>query len=297
MREKDFVNAINRIDIKESTKERICRKCQNYQPTSHSAGRLPKKIIVAACAVLLVAACSVTVFATNMFGLKDLIINSNSNSKYGNSISLQGYINSNEAKACAEWNEFLYEYDADGSILKEIGNDSTAFDEDYFCYTVYTQEMADKLNEIADKYNLKLLKSIETAYTPEDLLQLIGYGRFIKNTESMFNVIDGGYVYNEGSFHIDGRFSGEVTYQLSCYKKGNINQTYLTIGNADSYSESSYITKDGTEVNLAIGQEKTLIMLDTGDKFILVNILKGYNSITIENVKAMADTFEFSMLK
>lgn len=299
MRKKDFVDAINGIHIKESSKKRICRSCQNYLSDKPSTVRLPKKMIAVACVAALAIVCSVTVFAANIFGLRDLIISSSSENEYGDTISLQGYMNSNEAKACSEWNEFLDEYDADGSILNAIGNSPTEFDEEYICYTVYTQEMADKLNEIADKYNLKLLKSIEIANSPENLLQLIGCGNFVKNTESMSNVIETGYVYNEGSFHIDGSFTGDIGYQLSYYKKGNVNPTMLNIGDVNSYSESSYTTMDGTEVNLAIGPDKALIMLDAGDKFISVNILEGYDSLslTIEDVKAMADTFDFSMLK
>lgn len=216
-------------------------------------------------------------------------------------------------------NAFLDTYDADGKILKEIGDKPTEFDKEYICYTVYTQEMSDKLNEIADKYNLKLLKSIkatETFYeeateTPDELFDLVGKKNFIRNTETVSNVAVWGYVYNEGSFHVDGQFNKSgvhVDYQLSCYKKGSVIQTALTIDDAESYRESDYTTKGGTTVRLAMGHDKTLIILDMGDQFVTVNILSGYSDeklkygygnieLTLEDVKAMADTFDFAALK
>lgn len=328
MREKDFVKAVNNIHIKDSMKRRIYNGCRNYRPTVYSSLKMPKKVIAVACVAAFALVCSVTVFATNMFGLKDLIIRQKSdnvsysdegdNNNY-NYISLQGYANSDEAKACAEWNAFLDTYDADGKILKEIGNKTTEFDKEYICYTVYTQEMADKLNEIANKYNLKLLKSIkatETFYqeateTPEELFNLVGKKNFIRNTEIVSNVAVWGYVYNEGSFHVDGQFNKSgvyVDYQLSCYKKGSFVQTALTIDDAESYRESEYTTKGGTAVRLAMGPDRTLIILDMGDQFVTVNILSGYSDeelkygdgnieLTLEDVKAMADTFDFAALQ
>ena len=75
-------------------------------------------------------------------------------------ISLSGYLDTPESKALAEWNAFTESYDADGSIIASIGNQPTGFEETYGLYLVYTQEMADKLEEILAKYNLRDRKSV-----------------------------------------------------------------------------------------------------------------------------------------
>ena len=79
-------------------------------------------------------------------------------------ISLSGYMNTPEGRATAEWQEFLNSYDQDGAILNEIGNDPTGLDERYDLYLVYTREMADKLDEIVEKYGLKLHTELMDAY-------------------------------------------------------------------------------------------------------------------------------------
>lgn len=53
-----------------------------------------------------------------------------------------------EHEADAEWQEFLKSYDQDESILAAVGNDSTEFEEEYGEYLCYSQEMADKIDEI-----------------------------------------------------------------------------------------------------------------------------------------------------
>ena len=73
-------------------------------------------------------------------------------------ISLQGYAGSPEYQAVLEWSEFGHDYDRDGEKLRAVGNNPTKWDEKYGFngYMVYTQEMADKIEEIAERYGLAL---------------------------------------------------------------------------------------------------------------------------------------------
>lgn len=322
MKEREFADLVNGIEMKESAKERILDNCSRYEAPARSTVKAPKKLIAVACAAALVVAGSVTAFAANWFGLGDLVMSRGAEhqSEYGDTISLVGYMESDEAKASAEWNAFLESYDSDNQILDTIGNNPTEFDDEYGgVYLVYTREMADKLYEIADKYHLNLLKSLDVYDDTGEFLKAVGKGNFVEDSDGMRNEIYGGHIYDDGSFGYDGSFyqvetftydegslqaENEIGYQLSSFHKGVLNPVSLTIGDADSYETSYYTTQNGTEVMIAIGPEKSLIIPDSSDPFIVVNVLSGRdganvgdNAVTLEEVKVMADTFDFATLK
>lgn len=71
-------------------------------------------------------------------------------------ISLQGYMDSPESRAMIEWEEFLEQYNAEH---KSPGNIVFVVEgrEDWQQYTsVWSYEMGEKLDEITEKYGLKL---------------------------------------------------------------------------------------------------------------------------------------------
>ena len=70
-------------------------------------------------------------------------------------LSFQGLENTPEQKAAKEWYEFCKGYDTDHSIYMAAQGKFQA-PEEYDAYDVYSQEMVDKLDEIAKKYDLKL---------------------------------------------------------------------------------------------------------------------------------------------
>lgn len=69
-------------------------------------------------------------------------------------ISLAGTEGSPEYEADVEWQKFLDSYDTDESILASVGSGTTGFEEKYGEYLCYSQEMADKIEEICEKYGL-----------------------------------------------------------------------------------------------------------------------------------------------
>ena len=100
------------------------------------------------------------VLAARWFGIGDLILPKDEidTPVTGTAdISLSGYMDSPEAQALAEWNRFLEGYDTDQAILNQIGNEPVGrIREDWSFYGIYTHEMEEKLDEIAEKYGLKL---------------------------------------------------------------------------------------------------------------------------------------------
>lgn len=286
-----------------------------------------KKMVFLAATVTLIAALGITALATNLFGLRDMVIKNDSRAVAVGSgtnapnnelidqepvtdlIALQGYPDSQEYKASEEWSAFCQSYDTDGSILSEVGNNSNEYTEKYPLYLVYSKEMADKLEEIIAKYGLKLHESLTLVENSEQLISEAGTGNFLEKANSHGgDTMLGGYVYNDGSFHYDGEAVLEsgtrIMYQLGNYVKGTFSDTYLNVGDAGSYKEWEYTTQSGVKVYLAMSEGKSLVITDLNRSFMTINVLNGTgvnstfgsDSITEQDLEAFADLFDYSKI-
>lgn len=214
----------------------------------------------------------------------------------GEFIGLAGYQGSAEAQALAEWQAFLAGYDTDHKLLREIGNEPTGLESRYGLYSVYTQDMADKLEEIIQKYDLKLHTEMDTV-SPEELVLCIG-GEFMQDEFLKY----WGYIYEDGSFRFDGDVAlenlGLAGYQFSRTVKGTFDEVVLFIGNVEDYQEVQYSTSSGETVMVALGPDKALLYMDSDSCFIALNLLEGSNEgITEDILKELADSIDFSFLK
>lgn len=278
---------------------------------------------VAAVSLTVALGLGATAYACDFFGLKDMIINkpevtasvepgnptdtpASEDIDYtqGDTISLSGWADSKEGKAVSEWTAFLDTYDQDGKVLEQVGNDPTGFEEKYGMYFVYSQEMADKFDEIIDKYGLKMHESMDIFEDNKDLIKRVG-GNFLGRK----NKVCGGYIYNDGSFQYDGEAylhnGKKVNYQFSNLKKGIFTDTTLSIGDSNDYTEWNYKTKSGVRVYLALSKTKALIITERKHSFVAVNVLAGTeegfldgdDTITKKDLQEMADSFRYNILK
>lgn len=294
-----------------------------------------KRLITIAVAAVLVLALGITALATRFFGISDLVITESDDtappavlsaapagtepdtdtneidaptSDY-DMIALQGYPDSNEYKASAEWNLFCQNYDTDNAILNQVGNSSNEYTEKYPMYLVYSKDMADKLEEIVTKYRLTPHQSMTIVESPEALSGETGAGNILGGAPNGVNTMYSGYVYNDGTFQYDGEavlFSGSrMSYQFACYVKGTFSDTLLNIGDADSYQQWVYKTSAGVPVSLALSDTKALVIADRDQSFIVINVLTGTGDpdtfgtggITSDNLQEFADLFDLSQLK
>ena len=277
------------------------------------------KIIVIAILVLCLALTGLgTVYATNMFGLKDQILGEKSQMTIlvpvedgtlvetlvpSDTINLQGYADSKEYKAATEWNIFLDQNIT--RLVSKVGNEPTGLEDKYAGYSVYTQEMADKLYEITARYGLKLHASIRHFYNEEELFQMVGKDAFLGKA----NKVEGGYLYDDGTFRYDGgaRLSNGTSfaYQLGCCQKGIFDAVYLNIGDAKDYKEWSYKTASGIIVTIAVGSHKSLVIADLGSAFVTINVLPELTAdfdrqsyeITAADMEAFVNSIDFSILE
>ena len=211
------------------------------------------------------------------------------------SVSLSGYMDSPEAQALAEWEDFLAHYDTDHKIAAGIGNGVFIAEgrEDWSQYSIYSYEMGEKLDEIVAKYGLKLHTEFNVA-DRDDFIDRVG-GCFMENLE-------GGYIYEDGYFHVEGDVDltgcGTTGFQLSRSVKGTFNALSLNIGQAEEYTEWQYITVCGEPVLLALGPYKALIFADYEKCFVAVNVLLGSEEgMTKKDLQEFADKIDFRILK
>lgn len=223
-------------------------------------------------------------------------------------ISLAGVAGSPEHEADVEWQAFLESYDQDESILAAGGNSPTGFEEEYGEYLCYSQEMADKIDEICEKYGLQKLTGFELPENYEGLCSGAGVGDFLGGrTEEAKAEYMSGWFFADGSFEFDGCgvISGSsvvmTDYQFSRAMKGTFQGTRLNVGNLEEYEEWNYTTKNGETVLLATnGSTKALIIAEREKSFVTVNVLGDVRRETFgigeEELEKLAEAFDFSVI-
>ena len=259
--------------------------------------RSPRTLGVLAAAILLVAALGATAVAEDWFGLRQAALPQGSGSGTEEGVellSLQGWFGSPEHQAAADWQDFLNHYD-DGGALEAIGNGDTGLSERYLPYGVWTQEMADALDGIAEKYGLALHQD-STVY--DDTVSFLAVtGDFIDE-----NLIYPGYAYPDGTFQCDGGWVAadgvERGFQLRRTVKGVFDEVYLNIGDADAYRQWVYETAEGVSLLLAERADgsRALILADRPESFVAVNILGTEEPLAREDLEAFAEGIDFSIL-
>lgn len=261
-----------------------------------------------AAAVLLVAVLGGTALATDFFGLKSLTVTdpnaspaavSATEEPAGGStvIALQGVPESPEFQANAEWMDFLASYDA-AAMTQEA---AACLPEKYDLYSVSTQDMANELDRIIRKYNLRLHTSMTDFDSEDTLYALLEAEPFLTDCAAV-----SGYLYEDGSFQAYGtNVSGKsYEYQLGRYVKGAFSEVTLNIGNAEDYEEWIYTTSRGDEVQLSLGPNRCVVMSDQPKVFVAINLLGGTEGnslfmpepVTKEDLEAFAELFDFAKL-
>lgn len=194
-------------------------------------------------------------------------------------ISLQG----THLEAMAEWIAFVEEYDSDHMIAVEAQSTGTTgnIPEQYsVTYGCHTQEMVDKLDEIAKKYDLKLL-STKIQFTQQEsstALQALGIGG-VCHESAQIMYLDG-YYYPEGTFELNLSFSlngkdWQCTDNLATYRysrKDYFDPVYGAVSDPDAYTQWDYTRKDGNKVLLAMNKEFARIYVNLPDSFISISM-------------------------
>lgn len=151
-------------------------------------------------------------------------------------IALAGPAGSPEYEAQKEWNEFETAYSREHMDEFDC---VPVFDKDYYSlYSCYNQTMADKLDEICEKYGLKPHQTIAYFDKIDGLYEGTGFGSILPED---FEGLAKGYYYDDGSFHLeflitlsDGR---EALCSLSRDAAGTFNEPMMNVGDSATFEE------------------------------------------------------------
>jgi len=283
MKENRILYALGGVDdkyIEEAAPDRIVRR---------RFGRRGA-VVLAACLCLLIAMSAVA-YAANWMGLRDLIlpIITNTSMEKSDTISLNGYSGSPEWLAQSEWQIYINQHQ---DIFEKPDRLDTGL-ERYSCYRIYSKAMADKIEEIAGKYGLKLHTSAFDLQKHTELAEALG--------DFMSGNCYYSYMYEDGTFQAEGVIDfediGAWDFRLLRSVKGTFHDAMLDIGKASDYEEKLYKTACGAEVNLALGKNKVVVLADLSDSFVTVHIPYGADDgFTWSHLEKLADSIDFSRL-
>lgn len=257
-----------------------------------------KKWIVLAAGLVLLFALSITAYAANWFGLRDLLLpflnQSSSIAGESSTIGLSGYQGSDEWQALAEWREFVGQYDPDGSRYQNADGRLDSSFARYSCYLVYSQEMAKEIDRITEKYGLALHT---TSYDLREYPKLVeALGDFLGENGGYYT-----YMYEDGTFEVEGTIqladTGAWDFVLLRSVKGTFHDAMLDIGDVAEYRETLYEPECGVPVTLALGKGRALVLADLEDSFVTVMLPCGTeNGLKQAHLERLADSIDFSLL-
>ena len=225
-------------------------------------------------------------------------------------ISLQGA----NMEALAEWVAFTESYDRDGAIAGEADRTGSSWatvpDNYHITYGCYSQEMMDKLDELVDKYKLKLLSTyvICNYYESDVLLRSLGLESLLLPGSADIEY-GSGYFFPEGSFDLSmtiqsgtGEWqhgTADISYRYSL--KAYFDPVTGNLPASDSYTQWNYTTKNGQSVLLVLGEDTARIYADLPDAFISVYVDPcvltddEMSFLTASMLEELADLFDFSI--
>lgn len=235
-------------------------------------------------------------------------------------ISLQGIAGSANYLAAQEWLNFLENCD-------DAGNEDFQAPRAYDAYSVHSQVMMDKVDEIAEKYGLKLEGQKEFAHEwqMDAFHEALGIDSPLKENakveltweESPMKEqgLDGYYlsagtIYECGNFewgflcHMtdpQSQWEWPVNPVLRYHDKDYLAVDSYSIQNAESAQQWIYETEDGFQVLIVNDGDFVYMFCDREDAFLTVQMNNRYyedgnrKEMPQQDIERMADSIDFSM--
>ena len=211
-------------------------------------------------------------------------------------LTLESLQSSANYKASMEIKDYVQSYNATGDVDETLS-------EAYRAYGCRNTEMAQKVDEICTKYGLNKVGDGISPDTTEEMFTAL-------NVRSMVKVSGNGDVTTSNpSYSADGNFefwgattvSGvdyPIEYRVYRAMKQSLSTAYWEIENTSDYQWSNYVTTAGTDVLIAVGQNNSLVLTDTGDSVVVIVVMNATTGDTQTGkaaLEAFANTFDLSL--
>lgn len=221
--------------------------------------------------------------------------------------------------ATKEWYAFYEQYDPDGAKKPANGKEDLSIPENYrYTYYCYTPEMADRLTEIADKYDVKLLDTFFSSQrdTWKEALDGLGLKGLVHDgVEAEYGAC---IFYPPLNFEFnmelalsdfDASQNLGIHYVTYCYHRKDYIPGYGRLSlNLEEYQQWDYTAKDGTSLLLAMNPDDgvAFIVAEQKSAYIVVEFristrtfkIEGVDrghTLTKEFVEKIADFFDYTI--
>ena len=234
-------------------------------------------------------------------------------------LTLAGLSNTPAAKAAREWYEFTDNYDPDLEIKKSVWGNIPDFGDKYYGYDLYTQEMKDKLDEILDKYDLKLRGKLIEFETPKRMLQAMDIESLLNpdtgaklDIEFPYRYYENGVMYLNAVLTLPGENGDETVRVFLNYLPKDCFIPDTAVLTEAQWEEWNYTTAGGDDVLILRAEESSSawLLCDTGSSTtsISVDVLRDMSEEVIDGVpvvqyemmpkellERLADAIDFSL--
>lgn len=231
----------------------------------------------------------------------------------GNVISLHGFTNSPTYFAHQDWFAFYDEYQENHEITEE--ENFYVPPEEYEAYTAYNQELQDKIDEIARKYDLKLLGAFAPFQRWERSVfyEATGLDTLLKSDSVAEIDEESGYFYQGGNFKVDFHMTMPdsndywpyVMLNTMYYSKADYFDTvYSVIWNEEEWDQWNYTTSSDTDLLIAKAKSGygAKVYHNRDDALIYVNIDTSYENadgeiifMTKRQLEQIAEQFDYTL--
>ena len=302
------MNANDLFDIIGETPDRYVLDATNTQKPNSKA--LPPKRMWLIAAIIALILCLVGCAIVYVLAIEDMAFGSKVREYYDGSteevtlLSLQGIKGTPGYQATKEWHEWLENYDTDGAIWDSHEAYGADFGDEYYTYGIYSQEMKEKLDEICEKYDLKLMGKMYEDPDVEAACEALQIQAFFRPRVQVKAELEEIIYYANGSFRLEEymEFSGydQHIFNFTCYRKDFFSDRYGGVGAEGTYEEWTYTTSYGVDVLMVIdrgGVRGNAFMLVDNDIYTYLVSISEFENMPLpdkEELEAYAEAFDFT---
>ena len=238
-------------------------------------------------------------------------------------LTLGGIKGSPNYQAAQEWFAFKQEYDPDHAIIIELQRTDTVpkFPEEYGSYNIYSQEMKDKLDEILEKYGLRLIGKTVPFRTEEAVCKALGLENIVAPGSDALMELDYASYQECGNLSMDFNIiipgdGDEDIQETRCHiyymHKAAFTEDVISLGEIETWEEWNYTTASGAEVLIFRSPEdwRGYIFCDMPNYTVTLryefideqysndidgNMIIDREIMTDQQIQRLADTVDFSI--
>lgn len=214
-------------------------------------------------------------------------------------------------QALKEWYEFQESYDQDHALMTNDPDIPDIPNQYEYTYSCYTQEMVDKVNEIAAKYDLKLLDEWIPfqRYQSDIFLEETGIQSLLLPDSGAQITGMAGMLYPPHNFSMEFNLvtenAGTLMTSYGYARKDYFPRAFPGGMDIDAYEQWDHTTPNGTKVLLALSgkgqgeiiaeQENAMIMISIDGNRTQSDYPDASEIMTKAELESIADQFDYSI--